>query len=399
MSGRHRRTILFVHAADEMYGSDAILLSIIRALHGTEFEPFVVLPNDVTSELPETSRLSGRLRAMKVPVATLPLAVLRRKYFTPTGAYTMWRRLDSSAQAVLDLVCDRDVALVHSHTAAVFTGAECARRLGVPHVWHVSEIVERPRFVRRLIARMVARRSDWVAAVSKAVRGHLLATQPAAADRVDVIYNGIEIAPYTRGNRDRVRRELGVGDRPVVGMVGRLGTWKGQELLVEAASHVIARRPDALFLFVGGVYDGQTYHFDELRDMAAKHGVSNHVIVQGYREDIPDVLAAMDVFVQPSLRPDPFPTTVLEAMASAKPVVATEHGGPCEMIVHGETGLLTEPGDATALADAIVQLLENDVFRKRAGDAGRQRVRQEFSLQAFDRRYLELYRHYANARR
>src|SRR4051812_24003788 len=104
-----KRIILFVHAADEMYGSDAVLLAIVRALHGTEFEPFVVLPNDVHSELPESSRLSGRLRAMKVPVASIPLAVLRRKYFTPSGAFEMWRRIDTSAQAVLDLVCDRDI--------------------------------------------------------------------------------------------------------------------------------------------------------------------------------------------------------------------------------------------------------------------------------------------------
>jgi glycosyltransferase involved in cell wall biosynthesis len=394
-----KRTILFVHAADEMYGSDAVLLSIVRALHGTEFEPFVVLPNDVHSEIPESARLSGRLRAMKVPVASIPLAVLRRKYFNPAGALEMWRRLESSTQAVLDLICDRDVAVVHSHTSAVLTGAECARRLGVPHVWHVSEIVERPRVVRRFISRMVARRADWVAAVSRAVRGHLIETQPGAADKVDVIYNGIDVRPFSRGDRDRVRRELGAGERPVIGMIGRLGTWKGQELLIEAARHVIERRPDALFLLVGGVYDGQAHHFDLIRKAAADQGVSRQVIVHGFREDVADILAAIDIFVQPSLRPDPFPTTVLEAMASGKPVVATDHGGPREMIVHGETGLLTPPGNAAAMAEAILQILDNDVFRRRAGEAGRRRVVQEFSMQAFDRRYLELYRHYANARR
>jgi glycosyltransferase involved in cell wall biosynthesis len=382
-----------------MYGSDAVLLAIVRGLQGTEFEPFVVLPNDVHSELPESTRLSGRLRAMKVPVASIPLAVLRRKYFNPSGALEMWRRLDSSTQAVLDLVCDRDIALVHSHTAAVFTGAECARRLGVPHVWHVSEMVERPRFVRRLITRTIARRSDWITAVSKAVREHLVATQPSIADRVDVIYNGIDVAPFARGNRDRIRHELGAGDRPVIGMIGRLGTWKGQELLIEAAQGVLAQRPDALFLLVGGVFDGQTHHFDVIRKAAADRGVAEQVVVHGFREDIADILAALDIFVQPSLRPDPFPTTVLEAMASGKPVIAADHGGPREMVIHGETGLLIPPGDATALADAILQIIENDVFRRRAGEAGRRRVAQEFSMQAFDRRYLELYRHYANARR
>jgi glycosyltransferase involved in cell wall biosynthesis len=396
---RPKRTILFVHGADEMYGSDAILLSIVRALRGTEFEPFVVVPNDVRSELPASTRLSGRLKAMQVPVASIPLAVLRRKYFNPSGVITLWRRLDTSAREVLDLLGDRDVALVHSHTAAVFTGMEVARQLRVPHVWHVSEMVERPRIVRRLIARTVAKNADWIAAVSKAVRAHILQTYPAAADHVDVIYNGIDVTPFLRGSRDRIRREINAGERPVIGMIGRLGTWKGQELLLEAAPKVLARHPNALFFLVGGVFDGQTQHFDAIRELATKHGIAQHVIVHGFRNDIADVHAAMDVFVQPSLRPDPFPTTVLEAMASAKPVVATAHGGPCEMVVPGETGLLTEPGDADALADAIVQLLDNDVLRRRAGEAGRRRVMDEFSLQASDRRYLEMYRHYANARR
>jgi glycosyltransferase involved in cell wall biosynthesis len=122
-------------------------------------------------------------------------------------------------------------------------------------------------------------------------------------------------------------------------------------------------------------------------------------VVHGFRTDVADVLAAIDIFVQPSIRPDPFPTTVLEAMASAKPVIATAHGGACEMVVPGETGLLATPGDARALADAILQMLANDVLRRRAGEAGRRRVMQEFSIEAFDRRYLEMYRHFANVRR
>lgn len=384
------RDVLFVHAADEMYGSDFVLLEIARALRGTELNPRVVVPNDTSSELASETRLSGRLRAEGTDVHTASLAVMRRKYFTPGGALALRRRLRASAKELA--TTHAGAALVHSHTAAVLTGARVARLLGVPHVWHVSEIVERPALVRRFISRTVARGADRIVCVSKAVRDHILATHPAAAAYCDVIYNGIDPTPFASASGARVREELGAHDRPIVGMIGRVGTWKGQELLLEAARDVVAAHPRVLVLLVGGVLDTRLDDLDRLRRMARDLGIANNVVVQGFRDDVADLLAAMDVFVQPSVRPDPFPTTVLEAMAAGRPIVATAHGGPLEMIVNGETGYLTAPGDARALGAAIARLLDDPGRAIVLGEAGRARVRREFSRDAFRRRYLELYR-------
>lgn len=386
------RTILFVHAADEMYGSDAVLLTTVAALAGTEFRARVIVPDDVVSELAPAVRLSGRLAAAGVPVTRMPLAVMRRRYFTPSGGVRLQRLRRASARAVVDAVRGDDVALVHSHTAAVLTGAGVARRLGIPHVWHVSEIVDRPALVRRFIARTVTRSADRVVCVSHAVRDHLLATEPWAAPRCEVIYNGIDPAPFRAADGASVRAELGAAGRPIVGMIGRLGTWKGEELLLEAARRVVRRVPDALFVVVGGVLQGELARLDVLRAAARAMGLERHVVVQGYRTDVAALLAAFDVFVQPSLRPDPFPTTVLEAMASARPVVATAHGGPCEMVVDGVTGVLTRPGDPDDLAAGIGSLLRDPPRRTAMGLAGRERVEREMSLDAFSARYLALYR-------
>lgn len=393
-----RATILFVHGADEWYGSDYVLHEIVRSLGGTEFDAVVLVPDDVTSELPGERRLSGRLRARGIEVHALPLTVLRRRYMTPWGAVQLAMRAPLSVRAVRRAIGQREIALVHSHTATVLTGASIARTLGVPHVWHVSEMVERPHAVRAALASKVVRSSDKVIAVSHAVRDHLLETQPAAALKIDVIHNSIDVERFSAGSEPVCQDATSWGTM-LVGMIGRVGTWKGQELFLRAAQIVNRELPDTRFVLVGGVLDGKVAALDRLRALARDYGLSDRVTIQEYCVDTPRLLRSIDVFVQPSLRPDPLPTTILEAMASARPVVATAHGGAPEMVLHEVTGLLTPPGDATAMAHAIMTLLRNPAMRLAMGEAGRDRVSRDFSPAAFRAAYLRLYREVVNAQR
>ncbi|HSU97377.1 MAG TPA: glycosyltransferase family 4 protein, partial [Gemmatimonadaceae bacterium] len=367
-------TILFVHGADEWYGSDYVLYEAVRALKGTEFDAMVLVPDDVTSELPAAMRLSGRLRALGVPVRSVPLTVLRRRYMTPNGIARLLGSGRSSLRAALDAIGDRHIAMVHSHTATVLTGARVARALHVPHLWHVSEIVERPRAVRAWLSRKVVRSADRVVTVSNAVRDHILETQPAAGSKVSVVYNCIDAARFTESSCTG-RRRTGPDDRPlIVGMIGRVGTWKGQELLIAAARTVCSVVPNARFVLAGGVLEGNLAALDNLRSLASAYGISDRVTIQEYCTDTPALLRSFDVFVQPSLRPDPLPTTILEAMASGLPVVATDHGGAPEMVSNGVNGLLSIPGDADAMARAIISLLHDPEARMNMGKAGYDRV-------------------------
>lgn len=377
-----------MHAADEMYGADLILLTIVRELPAERFAAHVVVPTDVRSE----RQLSRALRAIGVPVRAMRLAVLRRKYLTPRGLVSFAAHLLVSVVALVRMIRRERIDVVHTHTAAVLPGAIAARLTGTPHVWHVSEIVLRPRAVARALAWLVPRLAHSVVAVSNAVRDHLVAHDPANAAKCQVVHNGIDLSAFDAATGGAaVRAELGAGDRPLVGMVGRAGTWKGQELLISAAVHVARAHPDALFLLVGGVYDGQVHHLERLRRLASDAGLAQRVVVWDYRADVAGVLAALDVFVQPSTAPDPFPTTVLEAMASAKPVVATDHGGPSEMVVDGVTGFLVPPGDAVVMAERIAALLADAGLREVMGTAGRRRVEREFSLSAFAHAYTRIY--------
>lgn len=394
----NRRTILFVHGADEWYGSDYVLHELVRSLEGTEFSPLVLVPDDVNSELSPERRLSGRLRALGVTVHAMPLTVLRRRYMTPIGIARLTIAAPAAVRAALRIVQSRDVALVHSHTATVLTGADVARAIGVPHLWHVSEIVERPHLVRRALSRKVVRAADKIVAVSHAVRNHLIEAEPRAASKISVIYNGIDPTRFADDATVTHPRSLRQG-AALIGMLGRIGTWKGQELLLDAARIVCRELPDTRFVLAGGLLDGNTGALEALHALARDYGIADRVTIREYCNDVPGFLRELDVFVQPSLRPDPLPTTILEAMASGKPVVATAHGGANEMVIDNVTGVLTKPGDAAALAGAIVRLLRDPATRASMGAAGRDRVGRDFSPMAFSAAYLRLYRELAGAQR
>ena len=182
-------------------------------------------------------------------------------------------------------------------------------------------------------------------------------------------------------------------------MIGRVGTWKGQELLLQAARTVCSVVPYVHVVLAGGVLEGNFAALDKLRALASEYGIADRVTIQEYCADTPALLRSFDVFVQPSLRPDPLPTTILEAMASGLPVIATEHGGAPEMVSDGVTGLLTTPGDADAMARAIICLLHDPEARLKMGKAGYERVRRDFSFSAFSAAYLECYRELAAARK
>lgn len=206
------------------------------------------------------------------------------------------------------------------------------------------------------------RLSDYVVAVSEATRDNLCAGDGLNRQKAIVIHNGIETSRFfdTPDRGEDVRREWGIGaENPLVGMVGRLSHWKGQDHFLRAAQIVALLHPDVRFVLVGGTFPGQDHLRDGIIALVSELGLSSSVIVDDFRSDIPDVLRAYDVFVLPSTQPDPFPTVVLEAMAAAKAVVANAHGGCMELVEDQVTGILVNPANPEAMANAICFLLEH----------------------------------------
>ncbi|MFM7320573.1 MAG: glycosyltransferase family 4 protein [Armatimonadota bacterium] len=185
-----------------------------------------------------------------------------------------------------------------------------------------------------------------------------------------------------------VRARLGLRtEGPWIGIVGRLQPWKGMHVLLDAAPAVRERHPNARFLIVGGPHDGDTSYPDALTEQARRLGIADHVTFAGPQDNIPEWMQAMDVVVHASDN-EPFGIVVVEAMALGKPLVAADSGGPREMLVAGEEGLLTPFGDAPRLADAIVRLLDDPEHAAAMGAAARRRSRQ-FSMTAYGARFLD----------
>ena len=178
--------------------------------------------------------------------------------------------------------------------------------------------------------------------------------------KIEVIGSAVDLEKF-KPPRDRMkfRREIGVGaDAPLVGNVGMIRPDKGQLILVEAAPLVLAERPDARFVIVGQG-TGILKRGINVRNAIDRAGLADQVIMAGYRWDTPDVYAACDMIVIASLRTEASPIVLREAFASGRPVIATKVGDIPEIIEHRQNGLLIEPGDAKALAAAILEFISD----------------------------------------
>lgn len=201
-----------------------------------------------------------------------------------------------------------------------------------------------------------------------------------------VIYDPIEVATADMNESNAaVRCELGVPPGcALVGMVARVAPQKDFFTLASAAAEILSKFPDTRFLVVGenSGADSHRHHYEEVVQRLNELGILSSFIFTGYRNDVPRLISAMDIFVLCTHR-EGFPLSILESMAMRKPVVATAVGGVPEIVKHGVTGYLHQHGNSKELAEAIIHLIENPEEVRRIGDAGYEHVRQNHSRQKF----------------
>ena len=200
-----------------------------------------------------------------------------------------------------------------------------------------------------------------------------------------VIPNAIDLHDFDQPvDVAEVRASLDVpAGAPLIGMVGRVAPWKGQHVFVEALALASATQPEVHGVIVGLAeeLDGPGYA-DQVRQRAVELGLGARLHMVGHRGDVPQVLAALDIAVHCSVRPEPFGRVIIEGMAARVPVVASSAGGAAEIIADGVDGVLTPPGDAEALAHALVRLLADPGERGRIGQAGRRTAEQRYQIDA-----------------
>lgn len=292
--------------------------------------------------------------------------------------------------------------LVHTHTSkGGFLGRIAARMAGVPVVFHtVHGFAFHDRsskfsyFLYLFLERFAARFCDKMISVNSEDRMAAVSSGVASHEKIITIYNGINCESFDCScNGIKIRKELGVGEKDdLVGMVARMAPSKAPLDFVRAAEYVCARRKNVKFVLVGGgPQRAETEHL--IREL----GLTENIILTGYRTDVPEILAAMDIFILTTLW-EGLPIALLEAMAMRKPVVATNVRGPREVIQHRETGLLVPPGDPTAAGEAILWLLIHKEEAKKMGSRGRILVEEVFNAKVMTRKTLAVYEELLKAR-
>jgi glycosyltransferase involved in cell wall biosynthesis len=244
-----------------------------------------------------------------------------------------------------------DAAVVHTNSLHSWYGWAVAALLRRPHVWHAREIVVQSRAAMRFERFACRHFATRVIAVSAAVAGQL------DAGNVVVEYDEADPDEFCPKRAGAFRARIGVADDvALIGAAGRIDTWKGFEVLLDAVPAMQAARPGLEVVIAGAPVRGKE---DYAARLASRSAAMPGVHWLGPRDDIAEMIADLDVLVLASTEPEPFGLVVVEALASGVPVVATAAGGPLEILSEcsDRVGRLVEPADAAALATAAVQLL------------------------------------------
>lgn len=372
-SNANPTSILFLDHASALGGAEQSLLLLLRYLDRQRFRPLLAC---------NPGPLADAARGLGVP--TLPVTMPKLR-----GNPAALRELTRGSLALAQYIRRERVALIHSNVMrASFYALLAARLTGRPLIWHVRDIHAPGQPGGTWYPRLMCRLSNRVITISRAVAAALPCCTSAR-----IIYNGVDLSafdPHLDGAA--VRAELGIVHAiPLVGILGRVQPWKGQADFLRAAALVAQTHPAAHFIVIGDtIFATERDYLQELRELAHDLGITDRVTFTGYRHDIPRLLAALDLLVHCS-QAEPFGRVLIEAMAMARPIVAYADGGVPEIVLDGETGRLVPPGDTTALAHAIVDLLDHPEQADAMGQAGRSRVTMHFDAHQTARAIEKIY--------
>lgn len=354
------------------------LVRLIEGLDRARYRAFVVLPSD--------GPLVPRLKAAGATVIILPamMKLTSRRGWAYLIGYVL--NFPRALWALRQVIRRERIALIHTNTIHILYGGPVARLTKTPHVWHIREIVWQKGWLRRLELWMARHLATRIVVTSDAIAA-MFGRAEARPSTLVKVSNGIETDLFHPGEAVALRAALGVSPaQTLVGIVCRLDVWKGVDVFIDAAANVVRDQPDVRFVVVGGPVIGLEGYAATLRAHARTRGLESVLTWTDWTygpTDMPEVHRAIDILVLASSQPEPFGLVVVEGMATGRPVIATAHGGPCELIEDGVTGVLVPPGDADALAAAIRTLVADRDRARAMGIAGRLRAESHYSSQAY----------------
>lgn len=375
-----RTNILFISSYIDLGGGETALLNLVDNLDSARFLPHLLVRAE--------GQLAGAWRKRGWPVVVMPWRGATT-YFIPA----LWAQLPISRR-IGRLIRQYHIHLVHSDYHTLPMALPAGERNGVPVIWWCWGWWFKPHWWQRGFFR----RPAATIALSQAIKAGFLGEPPfMPPDRVDLIYTGVDTTRFQPGtDGSQVRKEADIPTRaPLVALLARFQDVKGHEVFQEMARQVVRIIPEAHFIVAGENTQTSADNAYKTRILeAAAHDplLINRLHYLGFRADTERVIAAADVVVCSSYF-ESYGMVNIEAMASGKPVVSTNKGGPSETVLDGVTGYLVPPGDAAGLALQVIALLHSPVMRARMGAAGRARVEDLFSVKAMAEAYTRIVTH------
>ena len=336
--------VLFVDHTGQIGGAELILLDVVEGRGQSSAFLF--------EDGPLGPALAGRNLNLIISKWGRNLSSFRRNssWF---AAVPLVVRLIAIVAELARVARSHDVVYANSQKAFVLASIASvfARR---PLIWHLHDIISPDHFglvQRRLQVLLANARASRVIVPSQAAATAFIAAG-GRGDLVEIVPNGLALPPEARTPAE-LRRSLELPTRPLVGVFSRLARWKGQHVLLEA----LARLPDVGCIIVGDALFGEQTYAAELKQMVLARGLADRVHFLGHRNDVPKLMMAVDAMVHPSIDPEPFGRTLVEAMLAGVPVIATNAGAAPDILESGKAGTLVPPGDSAALAEAIADVL------------------------------------------
>ncbi len=389
--------IAYLDHTQEMSGGEIYLLNLLKFLDKDQFSPVVILPCSGSLEI--------YLKELGIPVSIISAS----QRAIQLGKHQGMGNILSEMKSILSLAFTigkivrylkrEKVSLVHTNSIkANFYGSLAAKLAGKPVIWQLHDILTAD-FFSSFFGRLL---TIWANFFDNVIICNSNATKKAfiecggRTNKAIKIHNGIDISRFNIKNhrRSAFKKELCLPkDAPLVGHIGRLAPWKGQHLFIEAASRILVDLPKTNFVLVGEALFGDIdlNYRKSLQTLIAKLGLKNKVRLVGFRKDIPNIIAALDIVVHSSVAPEPFGLVIAEAMAMGKPIVAARAGGIPEIVQDGIMGLLFEPGNSSALAEAILAILKDKERASVMGEAGRQRIERFFTAEGNAKQVENIY--------
>lgn len=371
------KKILYLHSGAELYGADQILLKIVTNINKDEYKPIVILPSD--------GPLKKKLEENGIETKKIEYPIIRRKYFNIKGIINFVKEYKSSCEKIIKIVEDEKIDIIHNNTIAVLEGIYVHKKTKKPLIMHIHEMIEHPKIIAKILYKIALKNSDKLIVVSNAVKKYIETMIKKSSDNIEVIHNGIENEIFNNKKEvEYLYEEFNIPkDSTVIGTIGRVNAIKGQNDFIDVMNEIIKNTTNVYALIVGDAFAGQEWRVEQLKKYIEDLNLKDRIKYTGFRTDISNIQNFLDIYVLPSIQKDSFPTVVLEAMASSKPIIAYKCGGVIEMVDDKVNGFLVEIGNKEELKNKIQTLLQQPSSIKDMGEKSLNIVKSKFNLNKF----------------